>query len=134
MGFEEESVTTFAEALDIYEAVGRALRGKYGIEVGESVGVCMRNTPEYMLAFCAVASAGMRIVTLNSLWKSEELEYAVKDSDCKMLFCDEPRMDLVTPFAKDISLKVVLVGEATEKGSSVLVALGGIEWKTVVAD
>jgi len=130
--FEEEIVITFKEALDMYEAVGRALRGKYGIKVGESVGVCMRNTPEYMLAFCAVASAGMRIVTLNSLWKTEELEYAVKDSDCKMLFCDEPRMDLIIPFAKDISLKLVLVGAVTDQAK--VDAAGGIAWKTVVDD
>lgn len=130
--FEEDTVITFKDGLEIYEAVGRALRGKYGIQAGESVGVCMRNTPEYMLSFCAVVGAGMRIVTLNSLWKTEELEYAVKDADCKLVFCDEQRMDLLTPFAKDISLKICLVGTPTDQAKAD--AAGAIPWKTVVDD
>jgi len=129
--FQEDEVITFKQALAIYETVGRQLRGAYGVKAGESVGVCMKNMPEYMLSFCAASACGCRIVTLNSLWKTEELEYAVKDADCKVVFCDDQRMDLLTPFAKDMGLKLVLCGSKDQQRAD---SAGAVLWETVVKE
>ena len=46
----------------------------------------MRNYPEFMISFLGITAMGSVAVPLNSLWKTQELEYAVSDSDCKVLF------------------------------------------------
>jgi len=106
----EEKVWTYAESMKIYEVVGAQLRGGLGVGKGESVGLCMKNLPEYMLGFLAATSVGCRAVPLNSLWKAEELEYAIKDSDCKVIFVDDKRFELISPFADKVGCKLVLCG------------------------
>jgi acyl-CoA synthetase (AMP-forming)/AMP-acid ligase II len=126
----EETKYTFLETLAIYEAVGAELRTGFGVKPGQSVGICMRNMPEFMFAFLAITSAGCRAVPLNSLWGTKELEYAVKDSDCKAIFCDPERMKLCLPFIKDLDCRLVLCAgdQATAD------AAGAVLWDKVVAD
>jgi len=127
-----ENVTySFKEALAIYQQVGNQLRSGLEIKAGESVGVCMRNMPEFMLAFLAASSVGCRIVTLNSLWGTSELEYAIKDSECKLIFCDQQRMDLITPFSQAMGVKLVLCGSKDEAAAA---KAGAIPWDKVVSD
>jgi len=47
-------------------------------------------------------------VPLNALWKSEELEYAVNDSGCKVLMVDPERMKRCQPFAEPAGIPMVL--------------------------
>merc|ERR1719316_740732 len=42
------------------------------------------------------------------MWGSQELEYAVKDSDCKVVLCDPERLELCRPFVGDLGFKLVL--------------------------
>ena len=44
----------------------------------------MRNYPELLISFLAITAAGGVAIPLNAMWKSEELEYAVQDADCKV--------------------------------------------------
>jgi len=129
--FQDDEAISFKQALAIYESVGRQLRGAFGVKAGESVGVCMKNMPEYMLTFCAASACGCRIVTLNSLWKTDELEYACKDSDCKVVCCDAQRMDLLTPFAAGMGMKLVLCGGEDQGRAD---AAGAVLWETVVKE
>jgi len=126
----EESTYTFQEALAIYQQVGNELRAGLGINQGESVGVCMRNMPEFMLSFLAISSVGCRVVTLNSLWGTSEMEYAVKDSETKLIFCDQQRMDLITPFSQAMGIKLVLCGPQDQAAAD---KAGAIPWDKVVA-
>jgi long-chain acyl-CoA synthetase len=45
----------------------------------------MRNYPEFLLAFLGVTAVGGVAVPLNSLWVADELEYGVKNANCKVL-------------------------------------------------
>lgn len=44
----------------------------------------MRNYPEFLLAFLGITAVGGVAVPLNSLWVADELEYGVKDAECKV--------------------------------------------------
>jgi len=68
----------------------------------------MRNCPEFMLCFIAIQSIGAVVVPLNSLWKTDELEYAVKDSACKVVFADSERMRRCAPFTGALGISTVL--------------------------
>eukprot|EP00928_Gymnodinium_smaydae_P017063 TRINITY_DN1649_c1_g1_i1.p1 TRINITY_DN1649_c1_g1~~TRINITY_DN1649_c1_g1_i1.p1 ORF type:complete len:583 (-),score=99.31 TRINITY_DN1649_c1_g1_i1:341-2089(-) len=125
----EEEVYTFQDGIAIYEALAAELRSGLGVKPGESVGICMRNMPEFMLGFLGATAAGCRAVPLNALWGTKELEYAMKDSDCKVLICDRERLELCKPFAADLSCRYVLCrgDEATAS------ATGALLWENVVS-
>lgn len=126
--YEEETIT-WASALESYEALGAELRSTYGVKPGESVGILMRNIPEFMLAFLGATAAGCRAVPLNAMWNAKEVEYAVKDSDCKVVLCDPERMELLKDCVGDLGFKMVLCrgDKATAE------AAGAATWEDVIA-
>ncbi|MEM9677793.1 MAG: AMP-binding protein, partial [Pseudomonadota bacterium] len=63
-----------------------ALRDKCGVARGTRVGIAMRNLPEMLVLMMAVSSAGGVIVFLNGWWTTEELDYALRDSEAQLVF------------------------------------------------
>jgi acyl-CoA synthetase (AMP-forming)/AMP-acid ligase II len=106
--YEGERIT-FGQAWELISQIGRELVYGLGVKQGDTVGVAMRNLPEYMLSFIAIQVIGAVAVPLNSLWKTEELEYAVKDSGCKAIFADAERMRRCAPFTASLNIATVLV-------------------------
>jgi len=66
-----------------------------GVKPGDRVAIAMRNYPEWMLLYWACVSTGIAVVGMNAWWTAEEMEYALKDSDPKVLFADSERLDRV---------------------------------------
>ena len=64
--FEEERYS-FNETWALASAIGSGLVKDYGIEKGDRVAICMRNFPEWIIAFQAITSVGAIAVALNSL-------------------------------------------------------------------
>ncbi len=64
-----------------------------GVEYGDRVAIAMRNYPEWLLAYWAAVSTGVAAVGMNAWWVEEEMEYGLKDSTPKVLFCDQERLD-----------------------------------------
>ena len=64
--FEEERYS-FNETWALASAIGRGLVEDYGIEKGDRIAICMRNFPEWVIAFQAITSVGAIAVALNSL-------------------------------------------------------------------
>jgi acyl-CoA synthetase (AMP-forming)/AMP-acid ligase II len=103
-----EERLTYGRAWEITEAIGRDLVHGMGLNKGDCVGIAMRNFPEYVLAFVAIQCAGLICVPLNSLWKTEELEYSVKDAGVKLIFGDSERLRRCEPFRKTLGIRTVL--------------------------
>ena len=99
---------TFGRAWELIGAIGRELVFGFGVKKGDTVGVAMKNCPEFMLTFVAIQCIGGVAVPLNSLWKTEELEYAVKDSGCKVIFADAERMRRCAPFISTLGVTTIL--------------------------
>ena len=53
----------------------------------------MRNYPEWMLIYWACISVGVAAVGMNAWWVPAEMEYGVKDSEPKVIFCDAERLE-----------------------------------------
>ncbi|MEQ3648923.1 class I adenylate-forming enzyme family protein [Hyphomonas sp.] len=66
-----------------------------GVKPGDRVALAMRNYPEWMLLYWACVSTGIAVVGMNAWWTAEEMEYALKDSEPKVLFADSERLDRV---------------------------------------
>src|SRR5205085_3566605 len=68
-------------------AVNRAARllAAHGIKKGDAVSLLMPNSAEYIIAYFACFKLGVLAGPVNSLLKSEEIEYVVNNSEAKLL-------------------------------------------------
>ncbi|MCA8901629.1 MAG: acyl--CoA ligase [Hyphomonas sp.] len=87
----QDEVITYAEAHRQVGAVAAWLFDQ-GVKPGDRVAIAMRNYPEWMLIYWACASVGVAAVGMNAWWTAEEMEYALKDSEPKVLFLDAERL------------------------------------------
>ena len=69
------------------ERVDNLARGllSIGIERGDHVGIWARNVPDWLTFMFATAKIGAVLVTVNTSYKSHELDYVLKQSDMKAL-------------------------------------------------
>ena len=83
---------TYAEAhRDVASAA--AWMAEQGVKPGDRVAIAMRNYPEWMLLYWACVSTGVVVVGMNAWWTPEEMDYALKDSEPKILFADSERLE-----------------------------------------
>lgn len=60
-----------------------------GIKKGDRVAVCLPNSHEFITILFALSKLGAILIPLNTQFKSEEIEYIVKDSGTKLAFISE---------------------------------------------
>ena len=83
---------TYAEAhRDV--ASSAAWMAEQGVKPGDRVAIAMRNYPEWMLLYWACVATGVVVVGMNAWWTPEEMDYALKDSEPKVLFADSERLE-----------------------------------------
>lgn len=63
-----------------------------GVQPGDRVAIAMRNYPEWMQIYWACLSIGVAAVGMNAWWTSEEMAYALNDSQPKLMFLDAERL------------------------------------------
>ena len=105
----QEERFSFSESLDLALRMARVLKEKYAIELGDSVAICARNSPEWCIAYMAITAMGAIAVPMNSWWKGPELKFGLTDSDSKLIFLDPARLNLVKPFIEDLDVQVVMI-------------------------
>ena len=99
--FEDERMT-WGEARQRVLEIANGLINDHGVKPGESVGIAMRNYPEWVLAFWAIQMAGAVAVEHNSFWNGEELTYGVTDSGSRVMIVDSERHAALQPHADAI--------------------------------
>jgi long-chain acyl-CoA synthetase len=123
--YEDERLT-FTQSLDRIDALGHALVERYGVQKGDRVAVAMRNYPEWCMSFAAILSVGGISVSMNSWWKEEEMDYALRDSSPKVLICDDERYAVAKTTCEALGIKVLLV-RSTQQAPA-----GADHWHDVV--
>ena len=107
-------------------ALAHALLG-LGVRRGDRVGIYLRNTPEFILAFMATAKIGAIAVPFNIMFKRAEIAYILNDSGCRVLWAAaEEGGQNVLPFLGDFPTveHVVLVGD-DPAGAAAAPVMGG---------
>jgi len=56
-----------------------------GVKKGDHVGIWAKNVPDWLTFMFATAKIGVVLVTMNTAYKSHELEYVLKQSDMKVI-------------------------------------------------
>ena len=62
---------------------------KLGIKRGEKVAVCLPNWNEFVVVYMASAHLGAVLVPFNTRYRTDEVEYILKDSEAKIVFFTE---------------------------------------------
>jgi long-chain acyl-CoA synthetase len=75
---------TFGEVEDASRAIGAYLQS-LGLKRGARVALMMPNTPQYVVAICAVLRAGYTVVNVNPLYTPRELEQQLADSGAEAI-------------------------------------------------
>ncbi len=86
-----DGTRTFAQVKDAADRVANFLAAN-GIKKGDRVAIFLPNLPHYPEIYFGILKAGGVCVTCNPLYTPSELNYQLKDSGAKMVFCmDHPQ-------------------------------------------
>ncbi len=118
--------------------LAHAMSSRLGIRQGDRVAIAMRNFPELVLVMMATSSLGAVIVFLNGWWTSEELDYALRDSEAKTVFADAPRLERLLPLVDRTGISLIGVrdgeGEDQLNYSELLNSVSDDSWPEVDID
>ncbi len=116
---------TFKQAHEEADAFAHWLVSQ-GVGPGDRVAICMRNYPEWMLAYWATVSIGAAVVGMNAWWVPAELTYGLDDAAPKVIVMDAERFDRFTQIRSNYP-DLTVVGVRFE-GDNV------VPWADTVAD
>ncbi len=123
--FAEERYS-FQQTWHKASALACALVEDFSIGKGDRVAICMRNYPEWIMAFNAITSIGAIAVALNSLCQADELVYGVTNSGSTLLIADQERANLLSSDIAQPWTTIVVRGDVSEQTDF-------LQWDTVVA-
>ena len=69
-----------------------------GLNKGDKIGILLFNSVEYLELMYGAMYAGLSPVCINARYKTQELDYVLKDSECKYLFISS-ESDEITNFS-----------------------------------
>ncbi|MFT4518592.1 MAG: long-chain acyl-CoA synthetase [Halioglobus sp.] len=100
---------SYADFFVQVDALAASLQSDFGVAQGVRVAIAMRNNPEWAIAYAALTLIGAIVVPINSWGKTEELRYALDDSQSTLLICDAPRLKLIEALLGDLGVQALLV-------------------------
>jgi long-chain acyl-CoA synthetase len=98
----EDERATFEEHFQQVAGLARALAEDLGVRRGDRVAIAMRNLPEWVVAFWAVAAVGAVVVPLNAWWTGPELVFGLLDSGSRVGFVDGERLERLGPHLDEL--------------------------------
>jgi len=116
---------TYGALADEVDRVARGLVAR-GLAKGDRVGIWSPNCAEWLLVQLATAQLGVILVNLNPAYRTHEVEYALRQSGCRML---------VAATAFKTSDYVAMVGEVRPSlpALEMVVFLGTADWDALLA-
>ncbi|MGE5258973.1 MAG: long-chain-fatty-acid--CoA ligase [Hyphomicrobiales bacterium] len=115
--FEGASIS-YAELNDRIDRLANGLKAN-SIGRGTCVALYLPNIPEFAIGYLAAVRVGAIAVSINSMYKSEEIKYIINDSGCVLMFTTGDLLANV-PFSECPTLKQVLICEGDPQGHATL--------------
>ena len=94
-------------------------------QLGDRVGISLRNYPEWIWAFMGITAVGGIATALNAWWTTTEMCHAIKDSGLSILIVDSERYTRIKDFIDDLGLTVITVRTGNQPNST--------EWEDWIA-
>ncbi|WP_262695430.1 class I adenylate-forming enzyme family protein [Kordiimonas aquimaris] len=99
---------TFAQTIEKASQFAQALVDDYGVKKGDRVALAMRNYPEWVIAYMGIVASGGIAVLMNAWWKSEELDWALKDCGAALAVTDCRRAEYMMATAEELDFKIIV--------------------------
>ncbi|AMM22377.1 long-chain fatty acid--CoA ligase [Frondihabitans sp. PAMC 28766] len=100
--------TTYGQLWDETRAYAGALRAR-GVGRGDRVALIIPNVPDFCRAYYAVLSLGAIVVPIHLLFKSEEIEYVLRDSGARLAIVAAPQLGEAIPAAGRAGVPILSV-------------------------
>lgn len=101
---------TYRESNVLANRISNGLIDKCGVTKGQTVGIYMLNSSEFVVSILAIHKAGGVQVPINKDEKGERLAYIINYSDQKVLLTDVESFEFIKEIADDLSgLKYIFV-------------------------
>ncbi len=97
-----------------------------GVSPGSRVAIAMRNYPEWVVGYWAGVSVGAAVVGMNAWWTPPEMEYALNDSEPRVLIADDERLERLAQMPTQRSMHIIAV--RTERA----IPGDGVRWSKVM--
>lgn len=107
LNYEDERLS-FNDFFSQVDALAWQLQHTLNIKQDDRVAIAMRNYPEWMIAFTAIANVGAVIVPLNSWGKKAEICYGLNDSQVAAAIFDQQRFDYIADDLATLSLTAIV--------------------------
>jgi acyl-CoA synthetase (AMP-forming)/AMP-acid ligase II len=101
---------TFVEVYTLAKQVAGALSGELGVQKGDRIGIAMRNSPSWIALYMGIVMAGGIATLLNGWWQSAELDEALRDVECSLVFADPLRAKRLAEVA-GLTARVVTIDD-----------------------
>ena len=106
---------------------------KLGVQPGDKVALMLPNTPHFVICYYAVLKTGATVVPLNVLFKRNEVEYHLEDSDAVALIAWEGFLgEAIEGFQQAEGCRRLLVAQAP--GSTAELPAGALALDALLAD
>ena len=80
-----------------------------GVAPGSRVAIAMRNYPEWVVGYWAGVSVGAAVVGMNAWWTPPEMEYALNDSEPRVLIADDERLERLLQMPSQRPMHIIAV-------------------------
>lgn len=100
---------TFAQGMQEAWNLAYVLKEQFGVKKGDRVALIMRNYPEWCVSYIAATAMGAVIVPMNGWWTTEELDFALRDCDAKVIIADRERIERLKPLCNTLKFKAIAV-------------------------
>jgi long-chain acyl-CoA synthetase len=107
LSFEDEQLSYGAVRRDA-AAFAAALHQEFGVGKGDRIAICMRNFPEWAIAYWAAMLLGAIVVPVNAWGTGAEMAYVVEHSTACLVIADPERLARLRPFLPSLSLRAVI--------------------------
>ena len=104
----EDERYTFAEVHAQVRKLAAHLTA-HGVTRGTRVAIAMRNYPEWVAAYWATVSLGAAVVGMNAWWTPPEMEYALNDSEPRVIVADDERLERLQHMPSKLPMHVISV-------------------------
>lgn len=115
----DEDRLSFNQFFEQVDALAWQLQNTLQIKPGDRVAIAMRNYPEWMVAFAAIANVGAVIVPLNSWGRKAEITYGLTDSQASAAIFDQQRFDYIADDLATLSIQAIVARSEKELPSAV---------------
>lgn len=96
---------------ELYSRVRGLSKGLSSIGIGQNdcIAIILPNCPEFVISFYAAAKLKARVLTLNYLFKEDEISYYISDSNTSVIITETKQADILRSVILKLNKKIELI-------------------------